>query len=76
MVAQELNADDYQQRLTFAETMSNMFEENEELKILLSDDDRFHLNGVFNKHYCPLFIYTFFFMSTKRQMFTKKSDAL
>lgn len=69
MIAQELNADDYQQRLMFAETMSNMFEENKELKMLLSDEARFHLNGVANKHNCHLFMYNFF-LSTKRQMFT------
>lgn len=31
LIVQELKAADYQQRLTFAETMFNMFEDNEEL---------------------------------------------
>lgn len=49
---QKLSEGDYQQRLTFAQTVLDMFEENEDLTIIMSDQAHFHLNGVVNKQNC------------------------
>ncbi|XP_054260262.1 uncharacterized protein LOC128996153 [Macrosteles quadrilineatus] len=52
MIVQKLNDADYQQRVMFAETMLNMFEENDDIKILMSDEAHFHLDGTVNKQNC------------------------
>jgi hypothetical protein len=49
MIAQELNRQDFGRRITFAETMLQMFEKDPELVILTSDEAHFHLNGNVNK---------------------------
>ena len=41
-IVQQLNERDYQQRLTFCQTMLDMFEENEDLTIKMSDDAHFY----------------------------------
>lgn len=38
MIVQELTEEDYQQRRTFAQTMLNMFDENKNLTIIMSDE--------------------------------------
>ena len=45
MTVQQLNPRDYQQRLSFCQTMLDMFEENENLTLITSDETHFHLNG-------------------------------
>lgn len=52
MIVQKLSEGDYQQRLTFAQIMLDIFEENEDLAIIMSDEAHFHLNGVVNKQNC------------------------
>ena len=49
MIVQELNQQDFGRRITFAETMLQMFEEDPELVIVTSDEAHFHLNGNVNK---------------------------
>ena len=49
MTVQQLNPRDYQQRLSFCQTMLDMFEENEDLILIMSDEVHFHLNGTVNK---------------------------
>ena len=49
MTVQQLNPWDYQQRLSFCQTMLDMFEENENLTLIMSDKAHFHLNGTVNK---------------------------
>ena len=49
MTVQQLNLRDYQQRLSFCQTMLDMFEENEDLTLIMSDEVHFHLNGTVNK---------------------------
>ena len=49
MTVQQLNPRDYQQRLSFCQTMLNMFEENDDLTLIMSDEVHFHLNGTVNK---------------------------
>ena len=49
MTVQQLNPGDYQQRLSFCQTMLDMFEENENLTLTMSDEAHFHLNGTVNK---------------------------
>lgn len=49
LMVQELNARDYEQRLTFAQTMHAMFTENEGLTVIMSDEAHFYLNGIVNK---------------------------
>ena len=49
MTVQQLNPRDYQQRLSFCQTMLDMFEENEDLNLIMSDEVHFHLNGTVNK---------------------------
>ena len=49
MTVQQLNPRDYQQRLSFCQTMLDMFEENEDLTLIMSDEAHFHLNGTVNK---------------------------
>ena len=46
---QQLNPQDYQQRLSFCHTMLDMFDENENLTPIMSDEVHFHLNGTVNK---------------------------
>ena len=41
-IVQQLNERDYQQRLTFCQTMLDMFEENENLTIIMSDKAHFY----------------------------------
>jgi len=49
MIVQELNQQDFGRRITFAETMLQMFEEDPKLVIVTSDEAHFHLNGNVNK---------------------------
>ena len=49
VTVQQLNPRDYQQRLSFCQTMLDMFEKNEDLTLIMSDEAHFHLNGTFNK---------------------------
>ena len=49
MTVQQLNPRDYQQRLSFCQTMLDMFEENEDSTLIMSDEAHFHLNGTVNK---------------------------
>ena len=49
MSVQQSNPRDYQQRLSFCQTMLDMFEENEDLTLIMSDKTHFHLNGTVNK---------------------------
>ena len=49
MTVQQLNPRDYQQRLSFCQTMLNVFEENEDLTQIMSDEAHFYLNGTVNK---------------------------
>ena len=49
MTVQQLNPGNYQQRLSFCQTMLDMFEENENLTLIMSDEAHFHLNGTVNK---------------------------
>ena len=49
MTLQQLNPRDYQQRLSFCQTMLDMFEENKDLTLIVSDEVHFHLNGAVNK---------------------------
>ena len=44
-----MNPGDYQQRLSFCQTMLDMFEENKDLTLIMSDEAHFHLNGTVNK---------------------------
>ena len=44
-----MNPKDYQQRLSFHQTMANMFEENEDSTLIMSDKAHFHLNDTVNK---------------------------
>ena len=52
MVVQQMNETDYPQRLNFARTMLTLFEENENIMLLMSDEAHFHLNGAVNKQNC------------------------
>ena len=49
MTAQQLNPQDYQQRLSFCLKMLDMFEKNEDLTLIMNDEIHFHLNGTINK---------------------------
>ena len=49
MTVQQLNPGDYQQHLSFRQTMLYMLEENENLTLIMSDEAHFHLNGTVNK---------------------------
>ena len=49
MTVQQLNPRDYQQHLSFCQTMLDMFEENDDLTLIMSDEVHFHLNGTVNK---------------------------
>ena len=49
MLVRELNQQYFGRRVTFAETMLQMFEEDPELVIFTSDEAQFHLNGSVNK---------------------------
>ena len=49
LIVEELNQQDFGRRITFAETMLQMFEEDPELVIVTSDEAHFHLNGNVNK---------------------------
>ena len=49
MTVQQLNPRDYQQCLSFCQTILDMFEENEDLTLIMSDEVHFHLNGTVNK---------------------------
>ena len=42
---QQLNPQDYQQRLSFCQTTLDMFEENEDLTLIMSNKAHFHLSG-------------------------------
>ena len=48
MNVQQLNPQDYQQRLSFCQTMLDKFEKNEDLTLIMSDKAHFHLNGTVN----------------------------
>ena len=48
MNVQQLNPQDYQ-HLSFCQTMLDMFEENKDLTLIMSDEAHFHLNGTVNK---------------------------
>ena len=50
-IVNELNTNDYPQRLKFAQDMLALYE-NEDLKIAMSDEAHFHLNGSVNKQNC------------------------
>lgn len=52
VVVQQLNVRDYAQRLNFAQQMLDLFEENENMSLLMSDEAHFHLNGAVNKQNC------------------------
>lgn len=43
---------DYPKRLRFAQVMSNLMEENENIILLMSDEAHFHLDGAVNKQNC------------------------
>ena len=45
LIVQELNQQDFGKRITSAEAMLQMFEEDPELVIVTSDKAHFHLNG-------------------------------
>ena len=49
MTVQQLNLRDYQQRLSFCQTTLDIFEENKDLTLTMSDEVHFHLNGAVNK---------------------------
>ena len=49
MTVQQWNPRDYQLRLSFCQTMLDIFEENEDLTQIVSDEAHFHLNGTVNK---------------------------
>ena len=49
MPVQQLNPRDYQQRLSFCQTMLDMFEENKDLTLIMSDEAHFYINGTVNK---------------------------
>ena len=49
MTVQQLHPRDYQQRLSFCQTMVDMCEENENLTLTISDKAHFHLNCQVNK---------------------------
>ena len=49
MTVQQLNLQDCQQSLSFCQTMLDMFEENEDLTLIMNDEIHFHLNGTINK---------------------------
>ena len=49
MTVQQLNPRDNQQRLSFCQTMLDMFEEKEDLTLIMSDEVHFHLNGTLIK---------------------------
>lgn len=51
-VVQQLNEQDFPQRLQFCRQMLTIFEENENLIFLMSDEAHFHLNGFVNKQNC------------------------
>lgn len=51
-VCQQLNPDDYRQRLQFCQRMMAILEENENAVLLMSDEAHFHLDGSVNKHNC------------------------
>ena len=49
MTVQQLNPRDYQQRLSFCQAMLDIFEENKDMILIMSDEAHFHLNGTVNK---------------------------
>jgi hypothetical protein len=51
-IVQEVNENDYPKHLEFAQTMLNIFEEHEDLLVVMSDEVHFHLNGTVNKQNC------------------------
>jgi hypothetical protein len=51
-IVQEVNENDYPKRLEFAQTMLNIFEEHEDLLVVMSDEAHFHLNGAVSKQNC------------------------
>ena len=52
-IVQQLNERDYQQGLTFCQTMLDMCEENEDFTIIMSDEDHFKRICVReNNHHC------------------------
>ena len=48
-IVHKLNEGDYPQRLNFAKQMLALYEQNEDLEVILSDEAHFHLNGSVNK---------------------------
>ena len=49
MTVQQLNRQDCQQGLPFCQTMLDMFEENEDLTLIINNEAHFHLNGTVNR---------------------------
>jgi len=52
VVVQQLKAGDYAQRLNFAGQMKAIFEANDNVILLMSDEAHFHLNGMVNQQNC------------------------
>ena len=49
VISQQLKPTDHEQRLNFARQMKTIFEANDNLTLLMSDEAHFHLNGMVNK---------------------------
>ena len=49
VISQQLKPTDHEQRLNFARQMKTIFEANDNLTLLISDEAHFHLNGMVNK---------------------------
>ena len=52
VVVQQLKPGDYAQRVTFAHEMQAIFQHNDNLILCMSDEARFHLNGMVNQQNC------------------------
>ena len=48
VISQQLKPTDHEQRLNFARQMKTIFEANDNLTLLMSDEAHFHLNGMVN----------------------------
>lgn len=51
-VVQKLNVRDYPQRSAFAQQMLQLYEQIENLSLVMSDEAHFHLNGAVNRQNC------------------------
>lgn len=51
-IVQQLQPNDYRQRSSFALEMLSLFEVNEDMVLLMSDEAHFHLNGYVNRQNC------------------------